>query len=589
MLRRVAFTAALAALLAPAGVAEAKKTPPKPVVTSVKPMQARVGDTITIQGRNFIKGKAKNTVAFRRDGGKTVFVKADVSTLKQIRVVLPATLTPLLQNGDFTQFRIRVLARRFGKSFTPVAKSPKIGPALIKPGDATEAGAGGATGGGSAPAAPVVKPGDCDEDKILDKDEADDDDDLLSDALEADLMTDPCSKDSDADGVEDGYEYKSAIDLNDDEYQQPNTALPYPGSRPYPNPLSDDAGRDHDGDGLSLATEYGLWKYTFEKAKTGTRTLFPLTYSDGLQYSVHGVCQASGNPAGSPCAADPDSAGRRYPTLKVENYERWFGAAGFYTWLKGNGYEYVVLGWEPDEAPFSSGQRFHILDVNLSGTLSDGGFTTAGIPDYPDSEGAEYPGNELYAFGDGSLYLSDEERDEDADGLTNFTELRGSGRPGYWSKCYGTEQFDATGFPDAPLSAFNPDSDGDGVRDGADDLDHDDVPNIMELSRMKASGFDDTEDGSVPPVLAEGEASPPPSVGGGPLCKLDKELPPKGQEGEPDPMWHGPATSAARVQPFNPCLPNPESRTCPRVLDMDGTVPSPLNESPRNWQWFSLQ
>ena len=38
------------------------------------------------------------------------------------------------------------------------------------------------------------------------------------------------------------------------------------------------------------------------------------------------------------------------------------------------------------------------------------------------------------------------------------------------------------------------DSDGDGVRDGADDQDHDDVPNVMECSRVRAvggGGFDD--------------------------------------------------------------------------------------------------
>ena len=54
---------------------------------------------------------------------------------------------------------------------------------------------------------------------------------------------DRCNADSDGDGVEDGYEYQSAVDLNDDEYQQPNTFLPYPGKRPYPNALFADAGR----------------------------------------------------------------------------------------------------------------------------------------------------------------------------------------------------------------------------------------------------------------------------------------------------------------------------------------------------------
>ena len=48
----------------------------------------------------------------------------------------------------------------------------------------------------------------------------------------------PCNLDTDGDGVDDGFEYQSAKDLNDDEYQNPNQFLPYPGKRPYPNPLS---------------------------------------------------------------------------------------------------------------------------------------------------------------------------------------------------------------------------------------------------------------------------------------------------------------------------------------------------------------
>jgi hypothetical protein len=587
MLRRVALSAALAALLAPAGVAEAKKSVPKPVVTKVSPMQARVGDTLTIYGRNFRKGKGRNTVAFRRDGGKTVFVKADVSTLKQMRVVLPTTLTPLLavENGQptFTRFRIRILARRFGRSFTALSKSPRIGPALPKPG---QPGAPGSTPAADAATA------DCDNDGVLNKDESDDDNDLLSDSLEAGLMTDPCAADSDGDGVDDGYEYKSAIDLNDDEYQQPSKALPYPGARPYPNPLyKEPETADFDHDGLPLKTEFELWKYTYSAAaQTATRTLFPLSYSDGMQYSAHAVCQASGNPVDSPCVGDPDSVGRRYPNLKVENYERWFGANGFYTWLRNNSYEYVVLGWDPDQPPFQAGARYHILDVNRSGTLSDGGYTTAGIQDYLDTEGAQFPGNELYAFAKGGLYLSDEARDEDADGLTNIDELRGRMVRGYWTKCYASEvPFPSEpGQTDNPLSPFNADSDGDGVRDGADDEDHDDVPNIMELSRMQASGFDDTEDGSTPPKVPEGEAAPLPTVGGGPLCKLDKELPLAGKEGEAKPMWHGPDTAWARVNPFNPCLPNTASRTCPRSTEF-GEVPAPLGETPTHQQWFSLQ
>ena len=70
----------------------------------------------------------------------------------------------------------------------------------------------------------------------------------------------------------DGYEYQSALDLN-------SIALPYPGSRPWPNPLDPSDGKyDFDGDGLSLSQEFELWRY----AGSG----FPVTqYSDGTQNS----------------------------------------------------------------------------------------------------------------------------------------------------------------------------------------------------------------------------------------------------------------------------------------------------------------
>src|SRR3954454_13185286 len=89
-LRRVAMTAALAALLAPAAQAEAASKPKAPVVTSVTPMKAKVGDTLLIKGKNFRKGKGRNSVGFKRDGAAVVFVKADISTPTRIYVKVPA-------------------------------------------------------------------------------------------------------------------------------------------------------------------------------------------------------------------------------------------------------------------------------------------------------------------------------------------------------------------------------------------------------------------------------------------------------------------------------------------------------------------
>ena len=46
---------------------------------------------------------------------------------------------------------------------------------------------------------------------------------------------DSCKADSDEDGVPDGYEYQSARDLNDDEYQDTNRPA-LPGPAPLPEP-----------------------------------------------------------------------------------------------------------------------------------------------------------------------------------------------------------------------------------------------------------------------------------------------------------------------------------------------------------------
>src|SRR4051794_20028256 len=272
-LRRVATMAALAALTLPAGQAAAATTKAKaPVITSVSPMRADVGDVLTLRGKNFRKGKGRNSVGFKRDGAAVVFVKSDISTTRLMKARIRARLEAYMATAGPTRlptvFRLRVLPSRFGAAFTPARRSPTIGP---KPAAAPTGNAAPSTQPVDplAPvAAPVAAPAaateaDCDGDKIPNGADADDDNDRLPDTLENAIGTDGCKADSDGDGIEDGYEYRSAVDLNDDEYQSPNTVLPYPGKRPYPNPLdASDGGTDHDGDGLSMRAEYTLWKYT---------------------------------------------------------------------------------------------------------------------------------------------------------------------------------------------------------------------------------------------------------------------------------------------------------------------------------------
>jgi hypothetical protein len=520
-LRLAAFVAALCALLAPATAgasvhahAAAKKKKAKaPVVTRVRPMTVEIGQTLEIRGKYFVRGRYKNSVVFKRDHGRAVFVKAKVGTTKLLRVTVPAKLTKeFTKQGTTvvpTRFRIRVLSKKFGKKFTALTRSPLIAlkSAAPPPGYVESLPDGDCDNDGiknkadsdddndslsdtveaslnlNPCTADTDKDGvedrwefDCDRNGVLNRDEADDDKDLLPDGLEQAIGTDSCNSDSDADGVPDGYEFKSAQDLNDDEDQQPNTYLPYPGKRPYPNALFKDSDVDYDGDTLTLGEEHALW------LRYGNRSsLDSLLYSDGEQYSM-----SRRIPSG------PD-AGRREPTLVASTYDK---RTDFINWASAHGYRTVEL---QDGAPWwdvSQRNSYGLFDVNRDGTESN----------------AELFYNDI----DGDGYLSDDERDEDADGLTNYDESHGRMLQTYWNSCYQSVREKPYHIAYAGTDLADPDSDGDGVRDGADDQDHDDVPNLDELSRISASGLDDRK-GFRDCVPKEGLGGGNFSVSGGPL------------------------------------------------------------------------
>jgi hypothetical protein len=482
--RRAAFTAALGALavsalagaVAPDADAAKKKRKAPPAVTSISPKHVAIGETLTIRGKNFRKGRARNSVIFKRAGARAVFVKAGIGTAKLLKVEVPARLASQLLVSDGaqvpTRFRLRVLSRKLGKKFTRASRSPVVSPRRPPVTTPPAAAAGG----------------DCDADKVLNGVDADDDNDLLADAVETQIKTDGCKSDSDGDGITDGYEYQSAIDLNDDEYQEPQSILPAPEKRPYPNPLFADAGVDYDGDSLKLGQEFALWK-AYRNPAAG---LADLVYSDGNQYSAY-KRNASGRRPGDLVGPDPHA--------KQADFLAWTAAAGYATvWLP-RGHTAGGL-YEPPGL-------FELRDFNQQGG-----------PLSP----SEQRNNDFDLDG----RLSDDERDEDADGLTNFDETSGALTAGYWTACYASEGPYPLTFSGTDL--VDPDSDGDGVRDGADDQDHDDLPNLMEMSRLAAAADFRTRDGR---------------------CGSD--------DGTPDPT-----PARGRVNPFNPCLPYADSRTCER-------------------------
>src|SRR3954451_18220917 len=147
MLRGAAVLAALGALAAPATAGAGVKAP---VVKSVSLTHLNVGDKLIIHGKYFRLGKGKNRVLFQRTGGKSLFVRADVSTKVRMTVVVPKALELYMPSSGGSlvpaRFRLRVLTTKLSKKFTSLADWPVVGPKPVKP----------ATGPGSGTSTPVT-------------------------------------------------------------------------------------------------------------------------------------------------------------------------------------------------------------------------------------------------------------------------------------------------------------------------------------------------------------------------------------------------------------------------------------------------
>ena len=101
MILKTARTLALALLafavaIPAAANAATARTSSVPTVSNVAPLNIAIGDQLTITGRNFRAGKGKNTVVFKRDGQRAVFVTAEQATATQIKLTIPAKLSQYL-------------------------------------------------------------------------------------------------------------------------------------------------------------------------------------------------------------------------------------------------------------------------------------------------------------------------------------------------------------------------------------------------------------------------------------------------------------------------------------------------------------
>jgi hypothetical protein len=399
---------ACGALLAPVGVAEAAKSSTKPVVKRVTPMRVTVGRTLTIRGANFSKSRKRNTVLFS-SGKRSAFAKPKRASSKKLVLKIPASVENLLTSTAkrrATRLKLRVVTKRYGKLTTL-----RVSPIVLSSRGTVVACAGN----------------DADADK-------------LSKAIELKYALDPCKKDTDGDGVEDGWEYWSAKDLN-------LRAVPYPGKKPYPNPLDGtDTSIDFDGDSLNSKEEFGAWVISgknFDPSRPGAQS--PLGYSDGTQISY------------------PDEP-MPVPAWKSPDYN---------------------LGFEAPDYPA-------VLDRNRR------------------------------------VERTDDERDADHDGLSNYVETTGPGHAAWWTAFLAAasvepwpgakphENYSYFGAflrrPFADVDLADPDVDGDSLLDGEDDQDNDDWNNMIEMYNFISV---DTPAGT------------------------------------------------RRTNAFNPCAPDTESRTCP--------------------------
>jgi hypothetical protein len=421
----------------------------EPRIKGVTPMHLKVGQKLSINGTGFLPGHT--TVYFLRSGGGVAITKADSATKTHVVVTVPNSVQSLLKTSGTkvlpTRFQLRILTKRYG----PVAGT-SLAPVISPAADGS--------GGGPKPACP--KGGS-----------ADSDNDGLTDDTEKNVTrTNACLADTDGDGVPDGYEYQAALDMNNTTpFGVPDAALPYPGKKPWPNPLDgSDKEVDHDGDSLPMVIEYQM-NVLAHGPKVGS-----LQYSDGKQRS-----------------------------------------------------QFVAAPTDPALA---------YMDIIT----------------YPPSMNAGV--------------LSDDERDADGDGLTNYDELRGRMTDGWWASKYDGS---SPGFPkESPYPTSYPgvdplvaDVDGDGVKDGADDQDHDGLSNAFEVSRpwdWSLTYVSRSHSGPAPANYVN--ATPP-----GPL-----------------PVGVGP-NPWARVNPFNPCKPM-WSKTCNLYHDFgfgageDWAGPDPANYGP---------
>jgi hypothetical protein len=268
---------------------------------------------------------------------------------------------------------------------------------------------------------------DCDGDGVPNTKDTDDDNDLLSDTTEAQLGTDPCKRDSDGDGMSDGWEVQSAKDRN---------GGTYPRTKPSPNPLNNaDAAIDADGDGLTNLEEYTAW------ATFGGNQI-PLSYSGG----------------------NPASGGRGNVPAQLAYMDR-----------DGNG---VLSDLERD----ADGDGIPNMDEAHGDFQGNSQSLARLITSQSDFDSGVY---DFGIFNPAYIKLAETQSKKDPLSCGGINQV-----PFY---CVDKISGGSIGVIDVQkvdsLDWLTADSDGDGVRDDNDDVDHDGVPNMAEYQRVLTQAY----------------------------------------------------------------------------------------------------
>ena len=321
-------------------------------------------------------------------------------------------------------------------------------------------------------------------------------------------------------------------------------------------PVVCNASPDHDGDLLENSLELAI----------GTDPCLADTDSDqmtdGWEYwaakdlNVKAVPYPGKKPF--PNALDPSDGGGAGATFSNIDFD----GDGLTTLEEYRAWRYTGSAFDPSKAGG--------LDLESPLGYSDGtrfsrAGETPGVPAWQSGAFGMAPPSQAFPdaydlWGDGAW--RDDERDADADGLSNWLEsARGPGRadywPGYWkvetrqidpwkktAYCDGMRPGTFDERPFADLDMADRDVDGDTLLDGEDDQDNDDVSNITELYEVV---YDLDGNSAVP-----GSGVNPSWCG-----KTD------GAAGVPTIFFDG---LDRPINPFNPCVPNSESRTCPPYI-----------------------